>query len=164
MDEHIHQLALIWPCSRTVFYYYFSFYLCILPAQPTCELLDSPDGSKEATWPSSLPPHITIRHQVGTWYPTGPQWTRADIKGRAAFIQAQPQPQPRRHVLNQSSSRNSAPLHARCTLTGGKGAQGRGVSPLPPSSKRHLTCPPGRAGTGLKEPATENVPPARGLT
>lgn len=143
MDEHIHQLSLIWHWSHTAFYYYFSFYLCILPAQPTCVLLDSQNGSKEATWTSFLPPHVTNRHQVGTLYPTGPQWTRAEVKEGAAFIQ----PQPYRHVLNQSSSRNSAPTpptrRAQCTLTGGKEGEGRGVCLLPPSSKRHLPCAPG---------------------
>lgn len=58
VDEHINQLspdlALVTCCILHMLHY-FSSYVCVLPPQPACKLLDSQDGSKEESWPPFLP-------------------------------------------------------------------------------------------------------------
>lgn len=104
-------------------------YVSYLPNLPISLWTARTEAKRTAGLHFSLP-YVTIRHEVGTLPPTGPQRIQAEVKEGAALIQ----PQPCRHVLNQSSSRNSAPLLIQCSLTGGKEGEVivRGVLPLAP--------------------------------
>lgn len=150
VDEHINQLspdlALVTCCILLLFLF---MYVSYLPNLPVSFWTARTEAQRTAGLHFSLP-YVTIGHEVGTLPPTGPQRIQAEVKEGAALIQ----PQPCRHVLNQSSSRSSAPLLSQYSLTGGKEGAVivRGVLPLDPSSMRYRPilqappCPPCRAG------------------